>query len=210
MVILGASGFAKEILQTLEKTLSDEEIVFYDDISQLSSNYIFDKYLILRSKDELQNYFLAKSPQFILGLGNSKLRSKMAEMAKNLGGKLVNAIDPNTSIGTYARIGNGATILSQACISNSANIGEAPLIYYNCIVTHDCQIGDYVELSPGSTILGRVKIGNFTQIGANATILPDVTIGNNCIIGAGAVVTKDVPDNHVVVGNPAKFLKFNN
>ena len=44
-------------------------------------------------------------------------------------------------------------------------------------------------------------------IGANATILPGVTIGKNAVVAAGAVVSKDVPDNTVVGGIPAKFIK---
>ena len=35
-----------------------------------------------------------------------------------------------------------------------------------------------------------------------------ITIGNNVTIGAGAVVVKDVPDNAVVVGNPARVIKY--
>lgn len=42
----------------------------------------------------------------------------------------------------------------------------------------------------------------------NVTILPSVRIGNGAIIGAGAVVTKDVPDYAVVVGSPAKVIKY--
>lgn len=38
-------------------------------------------------------------------------------------------------------------------------------------------------------------------------ILPGRHIGDNCIIGAGSVVTKDIPDNSVVVGNPARIVK---
>lgn len=37
--------------------------------------------------------------------------------------------------------------------------------------------------------------------------MPGVTIGNNCVIAAGSVVTKDVPDNYVVGGVPARFIK---
>ena len=44
-------------------------------------------------------------------------------------------------------------------------------------------------------------------IGANATILPGVTIGENAVVAAGAVVSKDVPDNTIVGGIPAKFIK---
>ena len=44
-------------------------------------------------------------------------------------------------------------------------------------------------------------------IGAAATILPGVTIGENAVIAAGSVVTKDVPNNCIVGGVPAKFIK---
>ena len=44
-------------------------------------------------------------------------------------------------------------------------------------------------------------------IGANATILSGVTIGENAVVAAGAVVSKDVPDNTIVGGIPAKFIK---
>jgi acetyltransferase-like isoleucine patch superfamily enzyme len=44
-------------------------------------------------------------------------------------------------------------------------------------------------------------------IGAGATILPGVTVGENSIVAAGAVVNKDVPDNSIVGGIPAKFIK---
>ncbi|WP_158660377.1 DapH/DapD/GlmU-related protein [Limosilactobacillus fermentum] len=46
-----------------------------------------------------------------------------------------------------------------------------------------------------------------TWIGATATILSGVTIGENAVVGAASVVTKDVPDNAVVVGNPAKVIR---
>lgn len=50
-------------------------------------------------------------------------------------------------------------------------------------------------------------IGDNVTVGANAIIIGPITIGNNVVIGAGAVVTKDIPDNSVVVGNPARIIK---
>lgn len=44
-------------------------------------------------------------------------------------------------------------------------------------------------------------------VGIGATILLGVTVGENSIVGAGSVVTKDVPDNTIVAGNPARFIK---
>ncbi len=52
-------------------------------------------------------------------------------------------------------------------------------------------------------------IGHDVWIGQNAFIMPGVShIGNGAVIGAGAVVTKDVPPYAVVVGNPARIIKF--
>ena len=49
------------------------------------------------------------------------------------------------------------------------------------------------------------KTGSWIE--ANSILLPVVTIGKNSIVGAGSIVTKDVPDNTIVVGNPAKVIK---
>lgn len=55
----------------------------------------------------------------------------------------------------------------------------------------------------------RPRIGNNVTVGCHVVILGDITIGDNVTIGAGSVVVKDVPDNAVVVGNPAKIIKYN-
>lgn len=55
----------------------------------------------------------------------------------------------------------------------------------------------------------ELVIGNDVWVGQNAIILSSVKrIGDGAVIGAGAVVTKDVPDFAVVVGNPAKILRY--
>lgn len=59
-------------------------------------------------------------------------------------------------------------------------------------------------------ITKSVHIKRHAWLGANVTVLPGVTIGENAIVGAGSVVTKNVPDNTVVVGNPAKKLRMTN
>lgn len=53
-----------------------------------------------------------------------------------------------------------------------------------------------------------IKIGNDVWLGASSVVLPGVTIGNGAVIGAGAIVTKDVPENAIVVGNPARILRY--
>jgi acetyltransferase-like isoleucine patch superfamily enzyme len=56
--------------------------------------------------------------------------------------------------------------------------------------------------------LERTLVKRRASIGTSATILCGVTIGQNAIVGAGSVVTRDVPDNAVVAGNPARFIRW--
>lgn len=54
-----------------------------------------------------------------------------------------------------------------------------------------------------------LTIGNDVWIGHNALIHPHVrSIGDGAVIGAGAVVNKDVPPYAVVVGNPARIVRY--
>ena len=54
----------------------------------------------------------------------------------------------------------------------------------------------------------RVTVGNDVWIGVRAMVLGGKTIGNGAVIAAGAIVTKDVPPYAVVVGVPAKIVRY--
>ena len=77
--------------------------------------------------------------------------------------------------------------------------------------------GIYID-HPHYTHLNAEKIGKDFKTKHNVTIgnnrggiptIGKIRIGNNVQIGANAVVTKDVPDNAVVVGNPAYIIRLN-
>ncbi len=55
---------------------------------------------------------------------------------------------------------------------------------------------------------GNVIIGNDVWIGTQTLILSGVNIGDGAVIGARSVVTKDVSPYSIVVGNPAKHIRF--
>jgi maltose O-acetyltransferase len=63
---------------------------------------------------------------------------------------------------------------------------------------------DAAERAKGPEYAKPITIGRDCWIGGGAIIQPGVTIGDRVIVGAGAVVTKDVPDDSIVVGNPAR------
>ncbi|NGY37444.1 acetyltransferase [Flavobacterium sp. XN-5] len=208
MLIVGAKGFAKEVLEVVHQLNELENLVFYDDVSEDVPERLFEKFPVLRCLEQVDDYFKTVDNRFTIGIGNPVLRKKMYDKFAALGGVFISTISPLAIIGSYGvHVGFGNTILPGAILSNSTELGKGCIIYYNSVITHDCKIGDFVEISPSATILGRCLIGSYSQIGANSTILPGVTIGKNVIIGAGSVVTKDVSDNCLVVGIPAIIKK---
>ncbi len=209
MIIIGAKGFAKEVLEVLYQLNQTENLVFYDDLNHDIPDFLYNKFKILKNIQEAQKYFKEIDNRFTIGIGNPVLRKKMYDKFTFLGGIYTSTISKTANLGNYdVKIGQGTNILTGAIFSNSTTVGIGCIVYYNSIITHDCIIGNFVELSPNTIILGRSIIGDFSQIGANATILPDIKIGKNVVVGAGSVVTKDVPDNCLVVGTPAIIKKM--
>jgi sugar O-acyltransferase (sialic acid O-acetyltransferase NeuD family) len=207
MIVIGAKGFAKEVLEVLQQRNQTENLAFYDDVNEIGEK-LYDTFPILKNEAQVKQFFTACGNQFTIGIGNPILRYNLYKKFTDLGGECVSAISPLAQISSYeVNIGLGSIVLMNAVFSNSVTIGKGCMVYYNAMITHDCVVGDFVEVSPGATLLGRCTVGSFSRIGANATILPDVKIGSNVTVGAGAVVTKDVPDNAVVYGVPAVVMK---
>lgn len=207
MLIIGAKGFAKELLETLCQLGIGECAAFYDDVSDDLPDLLFGEYNIIRNLDDAEKYLKSEDGKFALGIGNPVLRYRLSEKFKAIG-ELVSVISPFARIGEWKNsIGTGSCVLTNAVIESNNKIGAGNLIHVNALISHDVTTGMFCEISPSVNLLGGVSVGDFCSIGAGAQILPKMKIGRNVVVGAGAVVTKDVPDNSMVVGVPAKIVK---
>ncbi len=120
-----------------------------------------------------------------------------------------NEIGDNVSIGSHSmvehhvKIGSGVRLHSNVFVPEFSVLEDECWLGPNVVVTNARypRSRNVKEQLEGATIKRRAKIG------ANATLLPGVTVGENALVGAGAVVVDDVPDNAVVVGNPAHIVK---
>jgi sugar O-acyltransferase (sialic acid O-acetyltransferase NeuD family) len=207
MIIVGAKGFAVEVLEILFQLDYKSEIFFYDDSTNESQDLKFNKFKILRNEKDAEKVII-NQPEFCVGIGNPKLREKMFYKFIKLGGNPSNVISPFAKIGHFdVKMGKCINIMTGTIITNEVRIGKGVLLNLNCTIGHNSTIGEFTELSPGVHISGNCHIGNNVSIGTGAVILPKISIGDNSFIGAGSVVTKDIPSNVTVVGIPAKIIK---
>ena len=115
-------------------------------------------------------------------------------------GQLTVVLPKNVRIGKGVTVMNGALMMAAGGIT----IEDKVLIAANVKLisnNHDPYERDVLICKP-------ILIKEGAWVGAASTILPGITVGKYAIIGSDSVVTKDVPDYAVVVGNPAKVIKY--
>lgn len=206
MLIAGAGRHAKSIVASKR---FDEELLFFDDITEPPSKFFLNKFRIIHSLDDAAKYF-NKNKEFIIGIGGTLNRKKVYEKLQLAGGEPINFIADKKFMGNYdVSLGNGINIMTYTFISNSVKIDNGTLLDLRSSLSHEVEVGQFCNIAPHSILLGGCQIGDFNFIGAGVTVLPNIKIGNNCEIGAGAVVTENVPDNSLAVGVPAKIIKKN-
>lgn len=196
MYLYGASGHCKVIIDILLQNHIEIKGVF-DDNPKYEN--------ILGVPVMLNNGAYNNDAEWIISIGNNKIRKKIAE---KLGGTFLKAIHPSAVVSKWSRIGEGTVVMAGAVINPDAAIGEHCIINTGAVIEHDCTIESYVHISPNASLAGGVHVGEGSHVGIGASVIQGVKIGKWVTIGAGSVVIRDVPDHATVVGIPAKPIRF--
>ena len=118
-------------------------------------------------------------------------------------------IDADVRIGDRVKIENGVSLYRGVVAEDGVFFGP------HCVTTNDLDPAaitpDGKLKGPDDWTLGRTLFREGARIGAHATIVcgdPLRTIGRWALVGAHALVTTDVADFALVLGVPARFVRY--
>ena len=197
MILFGASGHAKVIIDILEGNGVQVEKI-YDD------NPRTDNIFGIGVEHSSQ---IGENKAAIISVGNNTNRKKISEKYKF---QYQIAVHKTATISAHSKIGEGTVVMANVAVNPSVEIGKHCIINTGAVLEHDCKILDFAHISPNAALAGNVEVGEGTHVGIGASVIQGIKIGKWATIGAGAVVIKDVPDFAVVVGIPARIIKYNN
>lgn len=194
MILYGASGHCKVIIDILSKNGVDVSAILDDNINVKSLN----GNAVCQPKQ-----YDGEGKQYIVSVGDNNTRKLIVDRNSFEYGM---AIHPKAIIDDTVSIDSGSVVMAGAVINAGTKIGKHCIINTSASIDHDCILDDFVHISPNTTVCGGINIGEGTQIGAGAVIVPNINIGKWCTIGAGTVVINDIQDGATVVGNPGRVI----
>ncbi|MCF8283547.1 MAG: acyltransferase [Sphingobacteriales bacterium] len=121
---------------------------------------------------------------------------------KGIKGTAKLSIGNGTSIGEMnnIRAAGGEIIIGEKCILSQ----YITIVAANHLISKE----QFMIDQAWDTSKNKVVIHDDVWIGSHAQIMPGVTIGKGAIIAAGATVTKDVEPYAIMLGSPAKLLRY--
>jgi sugar O-acyltransferase (sialic acid O-acetyltransferase NeuD family) len=212
IVILGTGGNCIDILDTLLDINDWQGVAAYECIGFLDDNPAKwnQSFYGIPVLGPLATAREISECSFVFGIGSISNFWKRADILAGMGvpdQRFETVVHPTASVSRFATLGIGTVVFQHVTITSGARIGRHVYILPNSIISHDDRIGDFTCIAGGVCISGNVQVGPGCYLGTNATIKDGVQVGEACLIGMGSVVLQDVPDNSIVVGNPARFLR---
>lgn len=205
LVILGAGGYAREIVDIVDALEPDFELLgFVTGDGTTHTTAASSGLEVIGSDDALADIDAA----YVIAIGDGAVRERLDRTATAHGLRPATLVHPAATIGASVRLGNGAVLAAGARLTNNITIGRHSHVNLNATVAHDCVLGDYVTVNPLAAISGACVLEDRVTVGTGAAVIQHRRVGAGSTVGAGAVLLHDVKTGVTALGNPARPLRW--
>lgn len=200
LIIVGAGGFAKELLGYINHDKSKDLL---QDINLKGILVDYKEHYEnlnepLEYLGKIREYEIQENDIFMIAIGENPGRNIIIDYFESQNAKFFSYIHSSCYVNSSSKIGEGL-IMAPFCIINAnVNLGKHALINSYSGIGHDCIIGNRLIQYPYAAINGNCTIGNNLTMGTKATIFPKVTMGNNCTITSHSYVKSNKGDNRFI------------
>jgi len=204
LILVGASGFGKEVLWLAER-VGRKVIGFLDDTPEKQGSSVLGKPVL----GQVSSWEAYHDCEFVVAIGSPRGRKLVVDRMEQTGTPVfATLVDPSSLIGKDVEIRPGTIVCAGAICTVSITIGAHVIININTTIGHESIVGDYCTLAPNVSISGNVTLEPLVEVGTGAKIREKLQIGWGGVVGMGSVVTKNIDSRTVVVGNPARVMRL--
>ncbi len=208
LLIIGAGGHAKVVLETAIAMNIYDEFAFIDDyLKKETDNLFLSKWPIVGKSEDISHKTIKdKFNVAVVAIGNNKKRIELLNKLKINDFKVPTLIHPTASISPSSKINEGCVIFARSVIQAEVNIGFGTIVNTSSSIDHECIIKEGVHICPGAHLAGRVNVGKLSTVGIGASVIQGIKIGEQVVIGAGSAVINNLKDKMTVGGVPARLI----
>jgi sugar O-acyltransferase (sialic acid O-acetyltransferase NeuD family) len=206
LVLIAASGLAREVLAAVRSAGTDTVRGFLDDDPALAGTEIDGIPVLGRIADVVDH----TNAGLLVCAGKGASRERIVVRLAALGvgaGCYATFIDRTAFVSAGSQVGAGSILLAHVVLTAAVRLGSHVVAMPNVTLTHDDDVADFATFTAGVSLGGGVRIGKGAYLGMNSSVREHCSIGAGATVGMGSAVITDVPDGETWVGTPAHPLR---